>query len=115
MKQFYAHLLGVESANQNSTSEWVSFDTGCVRLALHSIPAHIAQQIDIKSPPLPRENEPVKLIFEVADVERERERLESMGIQILRRPWQKPGEACDAVDPEGNIFQLCSSGADALR
>jgi len=57
----------------------------------------------------------VKLIFEVKDVEGERERLESLGVQTLRRPWQQRGEACDAIDPEGNIFQLCSSGGDALQ
>lgn len=56
----------------------------------------------------------MKLIFEVKDVESERSRLESLGIKLLRRPWQKPGEACDAVDPEGNVFQICSPGADAL-
>jgi len=37
----------------------------------------------------------VKLVFEVKDVEAERSRLESLGIQTLRRPWQKAGEACD--------------------
>lgn len=52
--------------------------------------------------------DPVKLIFEVKDVESERARLESLGTRILRRPWQQPGMACDAVDPEGNVFQLCS-------
>jgi len=58
----------------------------------------------------------VKLIFEVTDVESERARLESLGIQVLRRPWQKPGETCDAVDPEGNIFQICfrRTGAGAV-
>jgi predicted enzyme related to lactoylglutathione lyase len=56
-----------------------------------------------------REYEAVKLIFEVKDVEAERERLESLGLRTIRRPWQKPGEACDAVDPEGNVFQICSS------
>lgn len=114
MKRFYIDLLGVESTNQNSTNEWALFDAGCVRFALHAIPAQIAQQIEIASPPLPRETNPVKLIFEVVDVEREKKRLESMGIRTLRRPWQQPGEACDAVDPEGNIFQLCAPGVDAL-
>ena len=75
----------------------------------------LQKQIEIAFPSQPREHEPVKLIFEVKDVEGERERLESLGVQTLRRPWQQSGEACDAVVPEGNIFQLCSSRADALR
>jgi predicted enzyme related to lactoylglutathione lyase len=115
MKRFYGDMLGIEATNQNLENTWAIFDTGDVRFALHAIPAGIADHIEITSPPVPREQEPVKLIFEVKDVEGERERLESLGIQTLRRPWQQSGEACDAVDPEGNIFQLCSSGTDALR
>ena len=86
----------------------VVFDSRCMR----SLP-DIAEKIEIESPPVPRESEPVKLIFEVRDVEGERERLQSLGIRTLRRPWQQHGEACDAINPEGNIFQLGSSGADA--
>jgi hypothetical protein len=48
----------------------------------------------------------VKLILEVKDVEGERERLESLGVQTLRRPWQQSGEACDPVDPAGNICRF---------
>jgi predicted enzyme related to lactoylglutathione lyase len=114
MKRFYGQILGVEPTNQRSTDEWAAFDTGEIRFALHAIPADIAQDIDIASPPEPRESGAVKLIFAVDDVERERERLESMGIRTIRRHWQLSGEACDAVDPEGNIFQLCCSGTDAL-
>lgn len=115
MKRFYGDLLGIEATNQNLTNAWATFDTGDVRFALHAIPAGVAKNIEIAGSPVPREHEPVKLIFEVKDVEGERERLESLGVQTLRRPWQQSGEACDAVDPEGNIFQLCSSGANSLR
>lgn len=108
-------MLGIEATNQNCTNDWATFDTGDTRFALHAIPAGIAEHIEIAFPPVPREQDPVKLIFEVKDVEGERERLESLGVQTLRRPWPQPGETCDAIDPEGNIFQLCSSGADALR
>jgi predicted enzyme related to lactoylglutathione lyase len=114
MKQFYGDMLGVKPTNQDWTDVWASFDTGGARFALHAIPAEIAKHIEIASPPTPREKDPLKLIFEVKDVELERARLESLGIKMLRRPWQQPGEACDAVDPEGNVFQICSPGADAL-
>lgn len=114
MKRFYGQLLGVEPANQKSTNEWAAFDTSGIRFALHAIPADIAKNIEIASPPEPRESGAVKLIFAVKDVEGARERLESLGIRTVRRSWQQPGEACDAVDPEGNVIQLCSAGADAL-
>ena len=111
MKRFYGEVLGMQPT-QESTNVCVTFDDGEIRFMLHAIPASIAEKIEIASPPQPRENHPVKLIFAVSDVEGARQRLESLGVQTLRRPWQKPGEACDALDPEGNIFQLCSSAAD---
>lgn len=107
MKRFYGEMLGAMPSDQGATDTWVIFETDGARLSLHAIPAEIASSIEINSPPKPREESPVKLIFEVKDVELERARLESLGIQILRRPWQKAEEACDAVDPEGNIFQIC--------
>lgn len=99
MKRFYGKMLGAVPSNQGCTDAWVSFETGGACFSLHAIPAEIASSIEIKSPPMPREESPVKLIFEVKDVELERARLESLGIQILQRPWQKVAEACDAVDP----------------
>ena len=114
MKRFYGEMLGAIPTNRLWTDSWATFEAGGTRFSLHAIPAEIAKNIKIGSPPAPREEEPVKLIFEVKDVESERARLESLGVQMLRRPWQKPGEACDAVDPEGNIFQISSPGADAL-
>ena len=107
MKRFYGEMLGAIPRDQGSTDTWAIFETDGARLSLHAIPAGIASSIEIKFPPMPREENPVKLIFEVKDVESERARLESLGIQILRRPWQKATEACDAVDPEGNVFQIC--------
>ena len=112
MRKFYSELLGAKPANQNMTDVWASFETGGGRFALHAIPAEIAKNIEIKSPPNPREEYPVKLIFEVSDAEPERARVESLGAVTVRRPWQKSGEAFDAVDPEGNIFQICCPAAD---
>jgi len=108
MERFYGAMLGTSPTNQEWTDVSTTFETGCADFSLHAIPAEIAKGIEIESPPIPREEHPVKLIFEVKDVEAERARLESLGIQTLRRPWQKAGEACDAVDPEGNVFQICS-------
>lgn len=114
MKRFYGEMLGSLPTNHLWTDTWANFETGGARFSLHAIPAEITKNIEIASPPAPREEEPVKLIFEVTDVESERARLESLGIRVLRRPWQKPGEACDAIDPEGNVFQICSSGTGDL-
>jgi predicted enzyme related to lactoylglutathione lyase len=47
----------------------------------------------------------VKLSFEVEDVVSEIERLEALGVTIIKRPWG----AYDGVDPEGNVFGICSA------
>lgn len=74
MKQFYTDMLGVKPTNQDWTDVWATFDTGSVRFALHAIPSETAKHIEIASPPSPRETVPVKLIFEVVNVESERAR-----------------------------------------
>lgn len=112
MKRFYSEMLGANPTNHEWAEAWASFETGGARFSLHAIPAEMAESIVIESPPIAREQHAVKLSFEVRDVELERARLESLGVQVLRRPWQKPGEACDAIDPEGNVFQICSSRGD---
>lgn len=113
MKRFYSEMLRANPTNSDWTDAWATFDTDGSRFSLHAIPAEIAERIEIESPPIPREQHAVKLSFEVQDVESELARLESLGVQVLRRPWQRPGQACDAVDPEGNIFQICSSGGSS--
>jgi len=42
----------------------------------------------------------------VDDVASERQRLESLGVSIVQRPWG----SYDGIDPEGNIFEICSVG-----
>jgi predicted enzyme related to lactoylglutathione lyase len=102
MREFYSEMLGVRPINEKSIDEWAEFDTGSARFALHAIPADIARQIEISSPPQAREKNPVKLTFEVDDVEAERRRLASLGATMVQRPWG----SWDGIDPEGNVFGI---------
>jgi extradiol dioxygenase family protein len=108
MREFYSEMLGNKPVNEEWADSWAEFDAGGARFALHAIPAEIAREIEISSPPQPRERNPVKLIFRVEDVHAERARLESLGITMLNRLWQNPAESCEGIDPEGNIFQISS-------
>jgi len=105
MAAFYGHTLKLKPVAASRTESWVEFETGGTRLALHAIPPDIAAKIEVAQPPSPRANNPTKLIFEVDDLEFERKSLESKGVTILERPWG----VCDAVNPEGNIFQIRAS------
>ncbi len=107
MVGFYGDTLGLKPIEATRTESWVEFDAGGIVLALHAIPSHIADQIEITSPPEVREETPLKLVFAVTDVKAEFERLSALGMVATLRPWG----ACDGVDPEGNVFQICSAAA----
>ncbi len=104
MAAFYGEILGLKAIEETRMDNWVEFEAGTARFALHAVPSHLARQIEISSPPQPRERNAVKLSFEVDDIASERKRLESLGVVVIQRPWG----AYDGVDPEGNIFGICS-------
>lgn len=85
---------------------WVEFETGAAKFALHAVPSEIGDQIEISAPPRPREKNPIELSFEVDELASERQRLESLGVSIVQRPWGSD----DGIDPEGNIFGIFSVG-----
>jgi len=102
MTAFYGGTLGFKRIDDGRFDSWVEFDAGGARFALHAIPAEIARQIEIASPPKAREQDPVKLFFEVENVEAERARLASLGVATVQRPWG----SWDGIDPEGNVFGI---------
>lgn len=105
MAEFYGTVLGLRPVAGTRTELWAEFGAGTPSLALHAIPPENASQFEITSPPRPREEYPIKLIFSVADLDAEQARFEELGVTMMRRPWG----AYDAVDPEGNIFQISQS------
>lgn len=106
MASFYAGTLGLKAIESTRTESWLEFESG---FALHAIPPHIAAEIEITTPPEVREESPMKVFFAVPDVASERRRLESLGVTIVQRPWSTPSDPTfDAIDPEGNVFTLCS-------
>ncbi len=97
MAVFYGVTLGLKVKARTET--WVAFDEG---VALHAIPPHLAAEIEIVTPPVAREQTPMKLVFTVSDVAAEGARLRSLGAVVVERPWG----GCDVIDPEGNIIGL---------
>ena len=105
MTAFYSELLGLTQIEETRSDVWAEFDTGSTRLALHAIPAPIAENIEISDPPRPREDNPVKLNFEVEDVEAECARLKALGVTVVHHAWG----GHDGTDPEGNVFGIWAS------
>jgi predicted enzyme related to lactoylglutathione lyase len=103
MTAFYRDGLGLTPLTTESSDGWLEFDAGGVTLALHAIPAQIAKGIEVINPPAARERTPIKLVFEVVDIEVARVHLIQNGA-VMSKPsaWG----SCDGTDPEGNVFQI---------
>ncbi len=110
MTAFYSAVFGSAPINTQWADSWAVFNTGGGNFALHAIPAQYAEQIEINSPADPRDDSSMKLIFAVDNVRTERARLETLGAIAIPRFWQQPDEACDIMDPEGNVFQIVAGG-----
>jgi predicted enzyme related to lactoylglutathione lyase len=102
---FYETVLGVDRLDESS---------GDIRLMnerdevlIHSIPEKIAKDIEITSPPAPRENSPVKPVFDVVSLERALGNVEATGGVITGRGFSLDGlTRRDVLDPDGNVIQL---------
>ena len=108
MREVYGQMLRAQPINTEWTDSWALFDLGGTGFALHAIPGEHADKGVLSSPPLKREQSPVKLIFAVEDISAERARLEAMGITVFQRSWQESAESCECIDPEGNILQIAA-------
>lgn len=96
MEAFYRDVVGFTPIEDTRLDDWVEFDTGATRFALHAIPAHFG----VQSSPAPRETAGCKLILAVDDLAAARGRLSAAGATILDRPWG----GWDFADPEGNVI-----------
>ena len=105
MIAFYTDVLGMKVIAETRLEDWVELESGRSRFSLHTIPAQVASAITIESPPVPRERTAVKLTFAVPDLTGTLNRIEAMGLPLLRRPWG----GVEATDPEGNVFALGSA------
>ena len=104
MTAFYRDVLGLLPVEETRLENFVEFTGEGVRFSLHAIPSTVAAEIRIDSPPRPREQSAMKLTFAVQDVDTTLERIEQMGLPLLRRPW-----GTEAVDPEGNVFAVSAA------
>jgi len=102
---FYESLLGMTRAH--ASAELVVLRSPDMQIVVHAIPASIAATIAISDPPAKRDGAAFKFFFTIASIEAAREAAPGLGGEVLSESWQAAGfRVCNAVDPEGNIFQL---------
>jgi len=80
-----------------------------LELSVIQIPERIASQIRLSEPPQAREDTPIKLVFFVPSIDETLAAASLLGGRVKdgSKRWQFRGHAVqDAVDPEGNVYQL---------
>jgi predicted enzyme related to lactoylglutathione lyase len=108
---FYASVAGI--APQAIEKGYAVFGSRPSQFVILRIPKRIADTIDIATPPEPREDTALKLVFGVEDIAHARERAAELGgaMNAVEREWEFEGaKVCDGHDPEGNVFQLRQAG-----
>jgi predicted enzyme related to lactoylglutathione lyase len=102
---FYEMVLGAKPRQEPSGDIRLVSDRD--EVLIHSIPKKIAKGIAISSPPAPRENAPLKPVFDVASLERSLESVEATGGVVTNRSFSLHGlTRHDVLDPDGNVIQL---------
>jgi predicted enzyme related to lactoylglutathione lyase len=108
MVAFYA-ALGF-SVNESAPGDYAVLIGGAqTELSILQIPERIASQIKLSDPPQARESTPIKLVFLVSSIDETLAAASLLGGRVKdgAKRWQFRGHAVqDAVDPEGNVYQL---------
>jgi predicted enzyme related to lactoylglutathione lyase len=106
LAQFYATVAGLQITHREPTLR--RLEGAGVELLVHGIPDVIARDIRISSPPQRREDCALKLILSVPSLEAARLQIETLGgAWFAAESWRDAeSKVCNAMDPEGNVFQL---------
>lgn len=107
--QFYAAVLQLTECPEQSQPEHglLVLQGAGLQVVIHAIPSAYAVDIEIQSPPVPREDSALKFFFSVRDLSHARDVAVEWGGSIAEQVWEAPGyRYCNGLDPEGNIFQL---------
>lgn len=110
MRDFYAQVCGLKTVH--SEDDHVILQSGVFQLVIVAIPESIAASITVATPPVRRENTPIKLIFYVDGIAATRQTVVSLGGELnpAEKEWQFQGtRVCDGHDPEGNVVQFRES------
>jgi predicted enzyme related to lactoylglutathione lyase len=102
---FYELVLGAKP--QHEASRDIRLISARDEVLIHSIPMKIAKEIRISSPPAPREDTPLKPVFDVASLEIALEGVKAAGGVVTSQRFSLDGQTRhDVLDPDGNVIQL---------
>lgn len=105
VSKFYESVVGMSRLHE--TDELTVLESPDIQLLVHKIPSQIAKDISISSPPEKREKTALKFFFTVPSLAEARSIASSLGGEVSNENWNGPGFVmCNAMDPEGNVFQV---------
>ena len=105
--RFYEAVAGL--AVTETQAGYIVVESIDFELAIVEIPPLLATEIEVLSPPVRREDTPMKLAFFVPSIAEARASAATLGgiVDPVEREWEFRGHRiCDGYDPEGNVFQL---------
>ena len=110
ISKFYESIAGMSTIHK--TEDLTVLESPDIQLIVHKIPSQISRDIDITSPPQKRENTALKFFFTVPSLDSARTNARDLGGDVFNENWSGPGfVVCNAMDPEGNVFQVRESVA----
>jgi predicted enzyme related to lactoylglutathione lyase len=102
---FYASIFSMHRADVDGGSFTLTGPDFEIHVV--GVPREIAQEITLSSPPVPREETPLKFSMEVPDVDAVAATALALGSQVHGASWTwNARRHVDLVDPEGNVFQV---------
>jgi predicted enzyme related to lactoylglutathione lyase len=102
---FYEDVLSAEVLHADEDHR-VLQSADC-QLIIHAIPEPYRDSIEIRVPPVPREEQAIKPFFTVQSLEAAERAAARLGGKICGPVWPGPGmRVRNVCDPEGNIVQL---------
>ena len=107
VSSFYQQALGLKLEESDTTHDLLVGQGH--EVVVHAISKAYANSIEIASPPVPRDETPMKPTFVVEDLEVVRSAAKATGgfLKPLKQAWKFRGfVVLDGWDPEGNIVQF---------
>ena len=107
LSEFYSTTINLKITKMDEVHAVLESDV--FQLVIHQIPDDLAISIQLDSPPHRREDNPIKLVFVVNNIDRARKLMSEIGGELdgPEKEWEYEGHVvCDGNDPEGNVFQL---------
>ena len=105
LASFYERVLGMQRLHEDE--HIIVLESAALQLVIHALPAEIAARVRIGTPPQRRADVALKFFITVPAIAEAESAAQALGGQVFDERWQGPGfAACNAMDKEGNVFQL---------